>query len=368
MRLLIIDDSKSILLALRLAISEFTQCEVETFINPKEALERSQTVDFGLVIVDYMMPEIDGIEVIRRLRSQPQHQTVPIVMITSRTERSIRLEALEAGATDFLNKPFDTHELRARVSNLLALHQAQLELADRAKLLEIAREVAARQAEIREKETIWCLAQAMESRDGNTGDHVERVANVAELIADGLGMDKHTRRNIYIAAPLHDIGKIGISDAVLNKPGKLDADEMAEIRRHVPIGVSIMRKSSTELARVATAIIGGHHEKWDGSGYPLGISGDAIPLEARIVAVADVFDALCSERSYKAAWPPQRAYEEIIACSGSHFDPACVAAFKSKWPEIRALVESSQRASTVSEEDGQCDIDQSENRAAGNSR
>ena len=339
MRLLLIDDSKSILTALKTAIAEFFPSDIETFTCPTQALKRSQEMAFDLVIVDYVMPDIDGVEVIRRLRAQEQHQTIPIIMITSRTEREIRLDALTAGATDFLNKPFDVHELKARVSNLLALHRAKAELADRATLLDLAHRLALQEADAREKETIWCLAQAMAMRDGNTGNHVERVASVATLVAEGLGLDERIRRNINIAAPLHDIGKIGIADAILLKPGKLDPAEIEEMRKHVPIGVSILGKSSTELARTAAAIIAGHHERWDGTGYPAGLKGEEIPIEARVVAISDVFDALCSERPYKPAWPPERAYAEILACSGTHFDPACVAAFQAKWPEIRAHVD-----------------------------
>ena len=338
MRLLIVDDSRSSLLALNLAIKEFSGCDIETFTNPRLAIERSREIDFDLVVVDYMMPELNGVEVIRELRSQRQYEHIPIVMITSQTEREIRLAALEAGATDFLNKPFDPLELRARTSNLLALRKAQIALADRAELLDAARQIAALQSDAREKEMIWCLAQAMEFRDGNTGDHVERVANIAVLIAEGLGLDAAIRQNIYLAAPLHDIGKIGIPDAILQKPGKLTAAEIEQMRLHVPIGVDILRKSTTELAQVATAIIKGHHEKWDGSGYPDGLAGEAIPIEARIVAVADVFDALCSDRPYKSAWTTERAFSEILSCSGTHFDPACVRAFVLKWPEIVALI------------------------------
>jgi putative two-component system response regulator len=337
MSLLLIDDSKSSLLALETAVRRFAGCTIETFTNPLEALERTKSVEFDAVLVDYMMPQMNGIDVIRHLRGQRGYETVPIVMITSQTERAVRLEALEAGATDFLAKPFDPLELEARILNLLALRNAQLALVDRARSLDQAFRRATEQADIREQEIIWCLAQAMASRDGNTGDHIERVANIAELIAEGLGMDRIQRRNIYLAAPLHDIGKIGIPDAILQKPGKLEPDEIEKMREHVPIGVSILRNSSAELSRVATAIIGGHHEKWDGTGYPQGIAGDRIPIEARIVAVADVFDALCSERPYKQAWPVDEAYREIIACSGTHFDPACVAAFRRKWPAIRML-------------------------------
>ncbi|MGO6998895.1 HD domain-containing phosphohydrolase [Rhizobium leguminosarum] len=339
MPLLIVDDSESSLLALETAVRGFDGCVVESFTNPLEALARCREVDFDVVLVDYLMLEMNGIEMIRRLRRQPGYEDVPVVMITSQAKRAVRLEALEAGATDFLAKPFDPLELQARVLNLMALHKAQLALADRAKSLDMAFRHATEQADMREQEIIWCLAQAMASRDGNTGDHIERVANIAELIAEGLGLDRIQRRNIYLAAPLHDIGKIAIPDAILQKPGKLERHEIERMREHVPIGVAILANSSAELSRVATAIIAGHHEKWDGTGYPKGLSGDAIPIEARIVAVADVFEALCSDRPYKQAWPIERAYEEIIACSGSHFDPACVAAFRRKWPAIRALFE-----------------------------
>ncbi|TAV49955.1 HD domain-containing phosphohydrolase [Rhizobium leguminosarum] len=339
MPLLIVDDSESSLLALETAVRGFAGCVVESFTNPLEALARCREVGFDVVLVDYLMPEMNGIEMIRRLRRQPGYEDVPVVMITSQAKRAVRLEALEAGATDFLAKPFDPLELQARVLNLMALHKAQLALADRAKSLDMAFRHATEQADMREQEIIWCLAQAMASRDGNTGDHIERVANIAELIAEGLGLDRIQRRNIYLAAPLHDIGKIAIPDAILQKPGKLERHEIERMREHVPIGVAILANSSAELSRVATAIIAGHHEKWDGTGYPKGLSGDAIPIEARIVAVADVFEALCSDRPYKQAWPIERAYEEIIACSGSHFDPACVAAFRRRWPAIRALFE-----------------------------
>jgi putative two-component system response regulator len=339
MPLLIVDDSRSSRLALETAVRSFAAYELESFGDPLAALERSRDIDFDLVLVDYMMPGLNGVDFIRRLRMQPGYESVPMVMITSQTERSVRLEALDAGATDFLTKPFDPLELQARILNLMALRNAQVELADRARSLDLAFRNASRRADMREQEIIWCLAQAMASRDGNTGDHIERVATVAELIAEGIGLDRLQRRNIYLAAPLHDIGKIGIPDAILQKPGKLTPDEIEQMRQHVPIGVGILRNSSAELSRVAVAIIGGHHEKWDGSGYPQGLSGEEIPIEARIVAVADVFDALCSARPYKPAWSPQKAYDEIIACSGTHFDPACVAAFRRKWPAIRALFE-----------------------------
>lgn len=352
MRLLAVDTSKSFLSALRFSISKLMESEVEGFSDHSNGIARAGEREFELVVIGSTMPKENGMNAIKQLRAQPHHRDVPIIFISSLAERSTWIEARNAGASDFLPKPTRLSELQTWVLNLLALSRAAAALVERerqisvlmaqARHIEMLRLASATEAAMRERETIWCLAQAMASRDGNTGNHVERVASVAEFIAGGLGMDAASCRNIGIAAPLHDIGKIGIPDAILKKPGKLTPDEMEQMRTHVPIGVGILRDSTTELARVTRAIIAGHHEKWDGSGYPLGLSNSAIPLEARVVAVADVFEALCSERPYKAAWPIERAYEEIISSSGSHFDPACVEAFKSSWPSIRALFESPQ--------------------------
>ncbi|MNY20091.1 Cyclic di-GMP phosphodiesterase response regulator RpfG [compost metagenome] len=152
---------------------------------------------------------------------------------------------------------------------------------------------------------------------------------------------------IYLAAPLHDIGKIGIADAILSKPGKLTPEEMAIMREHVTIGARILERGGSDLIRTAELIAQSHHEKWDGTGYPDRLSGTDIPIEARIVAIADVFDALCSERPYKPAWPIEKAYAEIVRCSGAHFDPQCVAAFRAKWPEICATMQPAEQPQAV---------------------
>jgi putative two-component system response regulator len=186
----------------------------------------------------------------------------------------------------------------------------------------------------REEELIWRLARAIEYRDGSTGEHVSRVALLSRLIAESLGLTPERCRIIYLAAPLHDIGKIGIADAILSKPGKLTPAETTAMRTHVTIGARILEQGSSELVRAAELIAQSHHERWDGKGYPNGLSGEAIPLEGRIVALADVFDALCSERPYKKAWPIDKAYDEIVGLAGSHFDPAVVKAFQAKWPAI----------------------------------
>lgn len=337
MNIISIDDSKSVLSAIQFALSELGDVQIRSFLDPEKALAACAAIEFDLVLVDYTMPKLSGIDVIKTLRASEAYQLVPIIMITSETERSIRINALEAGATEFLKKPFDAIELKARVQNLLKLRQAQLDLADRASWL--ARAVARKTKELaaREEEIIWRLARAIEYRDGQTGEHISRVAMICKLIAEGLGLSPQQCQTIYLAAPLHDIGKIGISDSILSKSGPLTPAEFEQMRLHVDIGARILEDGTSELVRVAASIAAGHHEKWDGTGYPKHLSGTQIPLEARIAAVADVFDALCSERPYKKAWPVEKAFAEIRAGSGAHFDPDCVDAFTRQWPKIAAL-------------------------------
>lgn len=338
MHVLIVDDSRSSLALLGSIVREIVGDDIELCLDPLEALRRCEERQFDLLLVDHIMPGMDGIAVIEALRNCDNYRTVPMVMVTSDIDKAIRIEAIRVGANDFLTKPFDPIELKARITNLLALRGAQVELADHANRL--SREVAKATAHLlaREEEIIWRLARAIEYRDGDTGEHVSRVAQISQIIGQGLGLTPQHCRMVYLAAPLHDIGKIAIADAILSKPGKLTAEEMARMREHVTIGARILADADSDLIRTAELIAQSHHEKWDGTGYPNGISGAAIPIEARIVALADVFDALCSERPYKRAWPIDEAYAEILRCSGTHFDPACVASFQSRWCEISALM------------------------------
>lgn len=338
MRLLIIDDSRSSLALLGSIVREAVSGEVELHLNPLEALALTETEQFDLILVDHIMPVMSGMEFTAALRQRAAYRSVPIIMVTSDIDKSVRIEAIKAGANDFLTKPFDPIELQARISNLLALRGAQVELANHAERL--AGEVAKATAHLlaREEEIIYRLARAIEYRDGDTGEHVSRVAQICQIIAEGVGLGPQRCRMIYLAAPLHDIGKIGIADAILSKPGKLTPEEMARMREHVTIGARILENGDSELIRTAELIAQSHHEKWDGSGYPDQLSGTDIPIEARIVALADVFDALCSQRPYKQAWPLDKAYAEIVKCSGSHFDPACVEAFRARWSEIATIM------------------------------
>ena len=341
MRLLIVDDSRSSLALIGSIVKDAVVGEVELCLNPREALETCLHRQFDLIIVDHIMPEMDGVAFTAALRSRPAYRIVPIIMVTSDHDKAVRIEAIKAGATDFLHKPFDPIELQARVANLLALRQAQVELADRAQWLTREVERATAHLLAREEEIIYRLARAIEYRDGDTGEHVSRVAQISQLIGEGIGLPSDRCRMIYLAAPLHDIGKIGIADAILSKPGKLTPEEMAIMREHVTIGARILERGGSDLIRTAELIAQSHHERWDGTGYPDRLSGTDIPIEARIVAIADVFDALCSERPYKSAWPIEKAYAEIVRCSGTHFDPACVGAFRAKWPEICAAMQPS---------------------------
>jgi putative two-component system response regulator len=337
MRVLIVEDNRTNLMVLRGIIEKLEGCEVTTFLDPVAALASLDATPFDLVLVDYQMPSMDGRTFISEMRGRDRYEHVPIVMVTADDSRQTRIDAITAGATDFLNKPVDPVELKARASNLLVLRSQQLELAGRAAWLASEVAKATSQLVAQEEEVVWRLSRALSFRDDDTGDHTMRVAQVTRLIAEELGFTDDRARTIHLAAPLHDIGKVAIPDAILFKPERLSADEFAVMRTHAAIGESILADASSDLVRMACSIAGAHHERWDGSGYPRGLRGTEIPLEGRIASVADVFDALCSRRPYKPAWALERARREIEANAGTQFDPACVAAFSRRWPEIEEL-------------------------------
>jgi putative two-component system response regulator len=210
-------------------------------------------------------------------------------------------------------------------------------LEDRAVHLEAEVDRATAHLQQREEDMIYRLARAIEVRDHETGDHVERVARVAGILAKAMGFGTEFVRTLWLAAPLHDVGKIGVPDAVLNKPGRLDGAELAHMKLHPTIGAEILADGDSDMLRMAEQIARCHHEKWDGSGYPNGLAGEQIPVPARITAVADVLDALCNPRSYKPAWPASEAREEILRGSGTHFDPACVSALDHAWAQIAPI-------------------------------
>ncbi|MFO1363143.1 MAG: response regulator [Burkholderiales bacterium] len=312
---------------------------VRPFENPLDAVRWATTQPADLVLVDYQMPEIDGIEFVRRLRLLPEYAHVPMVMVTVHDDRKVRYAALDAGITDFLTKPIDTRECLARCRNLLTLRRQQLALEDKGRLLEGMVQDATQEVRTREKETLFRLAKAGEFRDEDTGNHVIRMARFSRLIAEAIGLDAQESETIELAAPLHDIGKIGLPDHILLKTDRLTEGEQRIMQRHPVIGYEILKDSPSKYLRMGALIALGHHEKFDGSGYPYGLVGDHIPLPARIVAVADVYDALTSRRPYKAAWLSDEAVRYLQGHRGLHFDPMLVDAFLRVRDEALAIQE-----------------------------
>jgi putative two-component system response regulator len=334
---LLVDDSRSVLDFMKRHIEADGTVHASAYLDPVEAIAAARTTDFDIVLVDYEMPKMDGISFIRSLRLLPNCADIPIVMITSIESDEVRMQALEAGATDFLPKRPQSLEVQVRLRNLVRLGVAVRKLNDRA--ADLAGEVTAatRKLQEREEEIILRLALAVEYRDNDTGEHTLRVARYSRLIAEELGLPPRVCRDIYLAAPLHDVGKVAIPDSILLKPGRLDPQEMAIIRTHAGIGGRILADSHCELIQLGAVIATGHHERWDGSGYPRGLKGSDIPIAARVVAVADVFDALTTKRPYKEAMPLSAARTYLQDKSNSEFDPACVGAFLSRWDDVVAI-------------------------------
>ncbi|MBC7414488.1 MAG: HD domain-containing protein, partial [Herminiimonas sp.] len=259
------------------------------------------------------------------------------IMATADVQTDVRHRALQMSANDFLTKPVNKTELQARVSNMLTLRRAQCELARHAESLAEEVKKATEKILAREREAIHRLARAAEYRDPETGAHLLRLERYTRLIGAELGLPEDELDLLGQAAPMHDIGKVGIPDSILLKPGRLDDEEMAIMRTHSQIGADILAGSASPLLQVAATLAITHHEKYDGSGYPHGLKGTDIHLYGRIIAVADVFDALTSTRPYKPAWELDRAAQYLRDGSRGHFDPTCVAAFFKQWDSVLAI-------------------------------
>lgn len=307
---------------------------VHSFASPLGAIDWLRLNQPDLILVDYLMDEMSGLEVVRTIRRAPHLEHIPVIMITVSGENEVRYKALEAGVTEFISKPFNHYECQIRCSNLLTLHLHHKGVMRRSEELEKAVADATRRILEREQETLFRLAKAGEYRDADTGNHVLRMARFSRLIAEGMGLDENRCSLIEMAAPMHDIGKIGIPDNILLKSDKLSHEEFAIMKTHTSIGYHILKNSHSKFISLGAEIALSHHERYDGSGYPNGLQGKAIPLDARIVAVADVYDSLTSERPYKKAWSNQEALEYIYNNKGSHFDPGCVDAFMLQFSKI----------------------------------
>ncbi|MCL2345484.1 MAG: response regulator [Desulfobulbus sp.] len=331
---LIIDDSDINLTLIKALVQKLGDCEPVLFDNPLLALDWCREHVPDLVIVDYMMPDMDGLRFIGAFRALHGRDEIPVLMVTANNQKDVRYEALLGGANDFLIKPIDHMEFSARARNMLSLRQGQKFLADRAKYLDEQVEARTREIRERERELIFRISRAAEFRDPETGSHIQRMAHYSRIIAHGLGLDAATQKLILEAAPMHDVGKIGIPDFILLKPGKLTPEEFEVMKGHTRLGHELLKESHSEIMRAGASIAISHHEKYDGSGYPHQLKGQAIPLFGRIVTVADVFDALTSERPYKRAWPLNEAIRYLEEGRGGHFDPLCVEALLAGWDKV----------------------------------
>jgi two-component system, response regulator RpfG len=297
--------------------------------NPEEALEWATQHKADLVYVDYLMPEMNGVDFVRLLKTLPNYAAVPVIMITIRKDAETRYAALDAGVTDFISKPIDVYECKARCKNLLTMHQQHIALENKSYLLESLVRAATVEIKSREKETLMRLARAGEHKDFDTAQHLQRMSLYSRALANKIGLSEEEAEIIELAAPLHDIGKIGIADSILLKKGPLDDDQLKQMRKHPLIGYEILQDSPSKYLQKGCEIALAHHERYDGMGYPYSLKGKDIPLSARIVAIADVFDALTSVRPYKEAWSIDKALEYISNESGKHFDPDLVDAMLS---------------------------------------
>ena len=312
-RLLLVDDEPTNLQVLRHILQADYRLLFAT--DGERALQVAREQRPDLVLLDIMMPHMDGYAVCCALKADAATASIPVIFITALTDSQDETAGFDVGGVDYITKPVSPPVVRARVRTHLSL---------------------VRMDELRETrlQIVQRLGRAAEYKDNETGMHVIRMSHFSKLLALAAGHSPAWAEDLLNAAPMHDVGKIGIPDAVLRKPGPLDADEWATMRRHPEIGAEIIGEHPSGVLQLAREIALAHHEKWDGSGYPRGLAGEAIPLSARIVAIADVFDALTTRRPYKEPWPVQDALDHIAAQAGKHFDPALVALFAPLLPQL----------------------------------
>jgi putative two-component system response regulator len=361
--ILVVDDEPANVELLRrlLARSGFMDVTVTTDPTEVKALYRESQPD--LIMLDLHMPKLDGFEVMEELaRLIAAGDYVPILVLTADVTQESKRRALVGGAKDFLTKPFDPAEVVARVANLLETRTLHLELRRSNELLEekvrqrtaalwdtISHlETARKDLRLAQEETIHSLSLAAEFRDDETSHHIERMSRYCSIIAAGMGFDNERCDTIRLAAKMHDVGKIGVSDAILLKPGKLTEEEYEAMKYHAQIGYDILRGASSQLSTAAATVAWTHHEKVDGSGYPRGLTRDEIPIEGRIAAVADVFDALTTNRVYRVAFPLTEALDIMRAGRGKHFDAEILDLFFERMDEVLGMKDDLDRSSRSS--------------------
>lgn len=336
-RILIVDDETTNLKLLREILhGEYSLAFAK---NGLEALRLARSNPPDLVLLDIMMPEMDGYTVCKKLKEDPLTRDIPVIFVSALSKETDEIEGFKYGAVDYITKPIRPAIVKVRVKNHLTLKQVQQELSQQKDILE--QKVAARTMELTrtQQEVVERLGMAAEYRDPETGDHIYRMSHYTYSIGKIFGLPEKECKLLLQASPMHDIGKVGIPDSILLKQGRLTKEEWEVMKTHTEIGGRILSHSNSELLQMAQTIAMTHHEKWDGSGYPKGLKGDKIPLCGRMVAIADVFDALTSKRPYKTPWPVEQALNLIKEESGRHFDPELVKMFLEIIPEILEIKE-----------------------------
>ena len=326
--ILIVDDQLVNVRLLEKILKQAGYVNIYSTLDSREALSMFKQYDIDALLLDIRMPNLDGFQVMDLLKQELTEDYLPILVLTAELTPETRAKALGGGAKDFLAKPFDRLEALQRVRNMLEVRLLHKQVKLQNKTLEAKVAERTKQLEESRHDVIQRLGLAAEYKDNETGNHVLRMSKFSQLLAKEIGLTDVEAELILNASPMHDVGKIGIPDSVLLKPGKLNGEEWAIMQSHVRIGGEILSGGGSKLMEVARSIALTHHEKWDGSGYPEGLSAEDIPIEGRICALCDVFDALTSERPYKSAWPIEKAMALIREESGKHFDPDLVEAFE----------------------------------------
>jgi len=338
-KILIVDDEQANIALLEDVLENEGYTNFKSTADSRKALDLYKEFRPDLVLLDLNMPHLDGFQVMEQLSEVEKNSYAPVLVLTAQADRNTRLRALAAGARDYIEKPFDITEVVQRISNMLEIRLLHNQVRDQNQILE--EKVRARTCELEEtrQEAILRLGRAAEYRDNETGMHVIRMSRLSARLAKEIGLNYKECQLILQASPMHDVGKIGIPDEILLKPGKLNEKEWIIMKKHSEIGAEILSGSRSAIMKMAESIALTHQERWDGSGYPNNLKGEEIPLAGRIVAICDVFDALTSKRYYKEAYSVEKSMEIIEQGSGKDFEPYLVDTFKRTLPEMVRIVQ-----------------------------
>jgi putative two-component system response regulator len=327
--ILLIDDNADNLNLLERILEWAGYLNVHKCQSAPQGLQKISLIQPFLIILDLSMPGMDGYEFLKRIQENPPtNSLLPILVFTSDLTKEAKTRALQLGASDFLTKPGDAYEIQLRVRNFLQMRKMHSDLLHHNELLEAKVTQRTEHLLVARREAVQVLARTCEFRDDETGNHCRRVGELSAGIAQALDLDEEFVESIRLAAPLHDLGKVAVPDAILRKPGPLTEEESTLIKRHPTIGAELLDDVTSPLLQLAREVSKYHHERWDGTGYHEGLSGEAIPISARIVAVADTFDAITNDRPYRIARSEEEALQELTTAAGTQFDPSIVAALK----------------------------------------